>query len=296
MASFRNKNNASIVMLIKYSLSMKTSALFLLMALSVGLNAQKEKSISCLWRESATQDMRSRVTEFIYSQKGQFYYYLSNDRENLYVDLRFFEKEIQNAVMRSGLTLWINMDGKKEKNVGIRYPLVTRNSERPPSSATTGGITAGQAPGRNRNNQAPDLNILELVGFSESGPVQISASENNNVRGSIKYENDGMWYEVVIPFNKMPQVAQKNKKNTITFGFEYVKPVAAGQYGGQGAPGGGGGGRSGGGAPGGGGGGRGGAGGGGMPAGGQGGAAPGGPASIPPQIIWITNITLASEK
>ncbi len=277
---------------------MKSTILFILIAFSSSLNAQKNKDVSCHWRNDEA-DIRSRITDFRYSEKGQFYYYFSNDRNNVYVDLRFYDPVMRNVVLRNGVIVWFGAKNKKSKEKGIEYPvpvrLAGRNSEGEMQGREggAGGRRQGRAP-------EPDLNMLELLGFSDSGPVRVSDFEANNFRGSIRQEKDGMWYELVMPINKLPEISARNKKGELEFtlGIACRQPPEMGMYNGERMPGEGGGEGMprGGGRPGGGfGGGRpGGYGGGGMYGGGRG--MPGGSFSDASQVIWFRNITLAAEK
>lgn len=277
---------------------MKQSALIIGLVFCTTLSAQKEKSYSSHWRENINDDMKSLITEFKYSEKGKFYYYFSNDRDNFYVNLRIFDKSVQNQVLRSGLTVWINTDGKSAKKTGIKYP-VRRQNNRAPGMQERQNMPQGRpAASRNREMAELPVNTLELIGFSKSGPVTVSTFENDNFRGSVRFEKDGMWYELILPLKKLPEITAKDKDGAkaIILGFGYTGvPASAGQ---GGAPEGGQSGAPSGGGPGGGGDGQRGRGGapGGARQGGGSGPGPGGLASGTPILIWIKDIRLAAEK
>jgi hypothetical protein len=279
--------------------NMKRSAIIIGLVFCTTLSAQKEKSYASHWRENINNDMKSQITEFKYSEKGKFYYYFSNDRDNIYVDLRIFDKSIQNQVLRSGLTVWINTEGKSAKKTGIKYPVGRQNNGGPGMQERKNIPQGRQAPSGNREMPELPVNTLELIGFSKSGPVTVSTFENDNFRGSVKFEKDGMWYELIMPLNKLPEITAKDKDGAraIILGFGYTgAPASAGQ---GGTPAGGQGGAPSGGGPGGGGGGQ--RGGGGAPGGARQGGAPSGgsgpgPSSGIPVLIWIKHIRLAAEK
>jgi hypothetical protein len=46
-----------------------------------------------------------------------------NDSTDLYLLLQTTDPRIKQLIMRNGLTVWINAEGKKKKSFGIRYPL-----------------------------------------------------------------------------------------------------------------------------------------------------------------------------
>ena len=290
---------------------MKKILTLLSLTLCASIYAQKDKSYHNHWRESNDNNIKLHTTEFIYSEKGMFYYYFSNDRENLYINLRIFNSEVKGQVLSRGLTIWIDTKGKKARKLGIKYPIGMLGSERSGSDRQPGQNPQnlpdnqprpsmsrdGAAPSGNRNIPMPSMDKLELIGFSESGKEVISSFINDNFRGSVKLEKDGnMWYELIMPFSKLPEMVNRDKNGEIIFslGIAYESAGSAGQggspEGGQGISAGGGpGGRPG--------------GGGGRPGGGMsGGAARSGGGSGPssdsssPTIIWLKDIRLAAQK
>ncbi len=48
-----------------------------------------------------------------------------NDDEFLYVCIYPSNSQLSGKILRQGLTLWANAEGKKKKNYGIRFPLQT---------------------------------------------------------------------------------------------------------------------------------------------------------------------------
>jgi hypothetical protein len=282
---------------------MKKSVVIFMLTFCTVLSAQKESSYACHWRGNVNDDMRSMISDFQYSKTGRFYYYISNDRDNIYLDLRFFDKVIQNQVLVSGLTVWVNMDGKKAKKTGIKYPVGVRGSRRPPSGEMPAGPKNRQRQATDRNMPLTPPNNIELIGFSETGPIEITSFEDaSNFSGSVRFEKDGMWYELKMPIDKLPALSNKdkNEKGSFLLGVSYTAIPAPGQGMSAGGPGGGYGGRSGGGGGGGGGGSRGGGmSGGSRPGGGSGGgmgSAPGGSSAQTQLLVWIKDITLAAEK
>jgi len=264
---------------------MKKSLTLLMMVFCLGLNAQKDKSYHNHRHEAGTDDFISGSAEFQYSEKGKFTYCISNDNENIFVNLRFIDKNVHRQVLSSGVTVWINTDGKKSKKMGVRYPVRPQNTE-------------GMSRPENQNMQnrpggmgkMPDMNagMIELIGFSDIDKKTIPNNESDGFRGSLKTEKSGnLLYELVLPFSKLPEIIDqpgKNNKSPFVIGLSYHSVPA------MGGPSGGGGGMPGGGMPGGGGGGR---------SGGRsgGGAMPSQSSASDSQIVvWITDIILAADK
>jgi len=276
---------------------MKSAFVFLSLIFCTSVSAQKDKFYQCLWHKKDSDMFKTRPAEFKYSEKSKFLYCISNDSKNAYIDLNIGDKNVINQVLRSGLTVWINTDGKKAKKVGIKFPASSPSTNR------------GNSPGRQGTQMPPDMknkqtlpgggapDSLMLIGFSKGEPLLISNHETDNFQGSVSSQkNSNLHYELIIPLAKISTTETNNKKKgkpaPLNLGLSYESFGSNGMGGppGGGMPpgGGGGGGRSGGGGmpPGGG-------GGGGMPSGGQ----PGGSSSSPTIVItWLEDIRFAEAK
>jgi hypothetical protein len=124
---------------------------------------------------------------------------------------------------------------------------------------------------------------LQLIGFDESGPVNISTFEEGSFRGSIRIERDqNMYYEVILPISKLPELhdqpSGKDKQGSFLIGIAYKDISASMSYG------------------------AGGGGAGGARGGGGGGSRSGGmsrgpaPASEAQLVFWIEDIRLAAKN
>jgi hypothetical protein len=244
---------------------MKKVLTLLFMVLCSGLYAQKDKSYHNHRHEAGIDDFRSATAEFQYSEKGKFTYCISNDKENFYVNLRFIEKDVIRQILGSGVTVWINTDGKTLKKMGVRYPVRSqkpekggetgnRNMQNPPEMQNSqnaqgnrnmpqNGAVQGQI-GNIQDMNLMDAAMIELIGFSEPGSKIISNLESGSFKGSLRMEKNGnLLYELIMPFSKLPTINdQPGKKNISPFilGISYQSvPTMGGPSGG--APGGGGG-------------------------------------------------------
>jgi hypothetical protein len=281
-------------------IDMKFLFVFLYFIICTTVSAQKDKFYQCLWHKKDSDMFKTQHAEFEYSEKGKFLYCISNDSKYAYIDLEIGDKNVINQVLKSGLTVWINTDGKKSKKTGVKYPAGTPSTNR------------GNMPGKQGNQMPPDMkngqtspgvgahDSLALIGFTKGEPVLIPNHETDNFQGSaIVQKNSNLYYELIIPLAKISTAETSNKKNAkptpLILGFSYESYGSNGMGGPPGGgmpPGGGGGGRSGGGGmpPGGG-------GGGGMPGGGGGGGQYGGSPPSPTIVItWLEDIVFAEAK
>jgi hypothetical protein len=252
---------------------------------------QKNKSYISYWHNEGEDELSIPAGNYSFYEKGKLYYFLSNSKSDLIIDIKIDDEAVQNRILKEGMTVWINMEGKQEQEMGVHFPL---GSEHP------GG-------GRNGINQTtlnPDgslvtplsrANTIELIGFTGENSKRFPSENADSFNGYVKYDKDGiLHYRMFMPFDKIPlrNTKEGNETMPFTLGIEYGRSAAA--YSHQGPPpsssssggrssgrGSGGGSR----------------GGGGMP---QGGAPMGGQNSReavkPPVIFWIKNIRLSSAE
>jgi hypothetical protein len=260
----------------------------------LNLNAQKEKFFTSKWRDNSSGSATPASSDYITAKKGVFIYCLSNDDQNIYVDAKITESIEQNKILQMGVTLWINTDGKSRKNTGIRFPIGAQYSR--------GQGRRGEGQGNNILNQTTPLaqaNTIELVGFKDVETTRFPSNNPDNIRGVVKYDNDGnLLYSLTIPKSKLP-AGVKTKDGGVTpmtLAIEYGAPPSMGSGGptgytppaSRGGSGGGSRGGSGGGS-------RGGSGGGGS----MGGGAPGGSGNQnypEPVTIWMKDVKLAEKR
>jgi hypothetical protein len=269
-----------------------------LFALVLFINAygQDEKSYQSHWRDTDANALKMPDESYGFFKKGNLLYYISNDRDNLYIDIKIEDSGVQYKILQEGLTVWFNADGKLRKEVGIRYPL---------------GAKFAKGPGmRNSGASGPSplamANTIQLIGFPGTEQNMIPAKNTDNFSGSVVYDEAGnLFYNLRIPISKLPFITSEGGAGfeSSSIGIEYGGIPEAGKKPGQQAPaqiseempsggrgGGGGGGRGG---PGGGGGSARGSSGGSMSAGPS---APPAPAADAAKLIWIKKFSLADQR
>lgn len=275
---------------------MKSLTVILAIILCVNLNAQKGKFFNSKWRSNPTEDLKLSSSDYQSYNKGKFLYYLSNDNENIYVDIKITESLEQNKVLDMGITVWLDMEGKTRKKLGIRFPIGAKYSSPAKNTNNTGNLTLDP------DSPLAKANTIELTGFQDAERKRIPSNNADNIRASIKYDNDGnLIYHLLIPLSKLSMRNDSSGKGAMPFTMciEYGSPLVVARPGGTsqsaGIPSASG--RSGGGKGGsGGGGGRGGNMSGGRPGGGGSGFGGGPQPTVRPSLIWIKNIMLSSKE
>jgi hypothetical protein len=155
--------------------------------------------------------------DYVSIRKGAVLYSFSNDASNLYLDMKITETSDQNKILQMGMTLWLNADGKARQTLGIRFPIGSKFS-----------VPRGQ-----EGPMAPSplalAKTIQLVGFSEDMEARLPSDNTDNIRGAIKYDDDGnLIYNLVVPFDKLPESGQGGGQDATvwTFGLEYGAPPA----------------------------------------------------------------------
>jgi hypothetical protein len=123
--------------------------------------------------------------------------------------------------LKEGLTIWISMDGKAVKNMGIRFPIGSQNQ---------GGHRKAD---RHENNSTPDgntvnplslANTIELIGFTNEQQRHFPSDNHDSFRGSVIYDEAGtLFYRLVIPITKLPVRNSREGHGAMPFtlGIEY---------------------------------------------------------------------------
>jgi hypothetical protein len=201
------------------SLKMKLSIGFLTLIICLNLNAQKDKNINSKWFEGSSGYPVPVADDYKTSKKEVLLYCIFNDEKNIYFESKITESIEQNKILQMGLTLWINTDGKSRKITGIRYPLGVRFSKGSGQKGQT-----GQTSSLNSISPLAAANTIELIGFKNVEKKRFPSNNSDNIRGTVKYDNDGnLLYSLTIPLSILPfdDKAAKDKPVPLNFAVEY---------------------------------------------------------------------------
>jgi len=272
---------------------MKNTSIILALLLCTNAYSQKKNESVSTWNSHGGDDSEIPADSYNYFKKGKIYYYISNDNENIYLSVKVEDPEIQNKILKQGMIIWVNPDGKQLQRTGIRYPVGSQVKGRPGI-----GNKIEISPGVNPNSPISQATTIELVGFTDEKVNRFPANNADNFRGSVRYNDDGiLLYRLVMPLARLKTISSKDETEQIkyTLGIEpgpamsgMRPPSQQGQQpqSGSAIPARAGGGRAGGG------GGR--PSGGGMPGGGPSGGSPSMQPAEANIILWIKDIRLAT--
>ena len=107
---------------------MRISVLIVSLLFCIDLNAQKSKLFLSNWQEDVNSEMKIPSEKYSYFKKGKLFYFISNNNEFVNINFRVTDLAVQNRISKQGLTIWINMDSKPEKRMGVRFPIGSQNS------------------------------------------------------------------------------------------------------------------------------------------------------------------------
>lgn len=173
-------------------------------------------------------------------------YNVTNDDKNIYVCVSSKDAATQLRILRSGMTIWFDPKGEKNKTIGLYFP--TRKQPDPEryrgrntagSSNTTGGSrTAGSDINTREAELLLQSNYYNTTGFLDLENGQFGVTDTKNpIHLAIKHNDQDslLVYEVMIPINNVLGAdwkAQASKKN---FSVGIVLNAIPGTGGGGGA-------------------------------------------------------------
>jgi hypothetical protein len=202
---------------------MKTLIIFLSFSffICIAIDAQKGDLILSKWHKSENGQFKVPSGEYSFYKKGKLWYFLSNDNDNIYISLKIEDPGVQNRILKEGLMIWINMDGKTTKKMGVRFPIGSQNSE----DRNRSGMPEIKTNIDGSLVTPLDLaNTIELVGFSNEAVRRFPADNNDNFKGSIEFDKEGnLYYRMAMPVAKLPVRNSKegNGAMPFTIGVEY---------------------------------------------------------------------------
>lgn len=198
---------------------MKTIVTVIALLSGVNMYCQKSSEAWCRWYTEGSDEVNLPAESYGFFKKGNFYYYLANDEHDLFIDLKIEDSGVQYKVLQEGLNVWINADGKSLKKTGIRFPVGVKYSKGPMM----------RPQGNNLNPESPVAmaNTIELIGFSDSLPKFLPAEGGHHFFGSVKYNKEGnLYYNLRIPLNDINLSGNRDGSQNPEFsiGIEYGAP------------------------------------------------------------------------
>lgn len=159
-----------------------------------------------------------------YDSDTKLNYAVSNDTKNLYLCVRVGDDQAQMTLMRSGLTVWLDTEGKKNKTTGITYPL-------------SRALTTKQSQINNEEKERPTMGQMKKQFLSKQNQVLLIGFKNANglsplqnsegISVALNWDSSGvMIYEAVIPIKTFfkDAVSPSDTVDVWSVGFE-IRPA-----------------------------------------------------------------------
>lgn len=181
--------------------------------------AQNGNSVISRWHNSDDVEM----SDYQFVRKTGLSFYISNDIDNIYLDLKFDKPEDQKMILKEGLIIWISMDGKPVKNLGVRYPTGPQKSG---SRKFAINPESNAVPKDDTESLVSMANSIELIGFISEQERRFPSQNADNFRGSVRYDKGILFYRMIMPLAKLPVRNSKggNGAMPFTLGIEYGFP------------------------------------------------------------------------
>jgi hypothetical protein len=188
---------------------MKNFTIFFSFIICINLNAQKNNYLSG-WLDEKKDTVNISSKRFTYSKKGNFYYFLVNNNSDLILHIKTEDQSVKNRILKEGMTLWICMDRKLTRNMGVRFPIGSQYSGSNKPDATS--------------DQLSVANTIELKGFTGEISKRFPSENADSFNGYVRLDNDGnLYYEMTMPLSKLPLRNSRDGKGAMPFnlGVEY---------------------------------------------------------------------------
>jgi len=199
---------------------MKQIVSFLLVLLSLNLSGQSSNLIQSRWNEDGAPDNNILQNDWSYLRKGRVYYFISNDDNKIYVSLKIQDPAAGLRILREGLKLWINMDNRPEKNLGIHFPLGAQNQS---SGSRKSDQQESGAQEVSIINALSKATAIELIGF-KGEERKLKADNPDSFTGAVSIDSQGsLLYNMVLPVEKLPVRNSRDGVGAMPFslGIEY---------------------------------------------------------------------------
>ena len=102
---------------------MKDVAVIISVFICLNLSAQKGKIYQDRWHDEGIEAGNIPVGDYSLMDKGKLYICLSNNNDILFIDIKTDDPSVQSRILKNGMTLWVDMDNKTSRKLGIQYPI-----------------------------------------------------------------------------------------------------------------------------------------------------------------------------
>jgi hypothetical protein len=165
----------------------------------------------------------------LYDNATKCIYSIANDESALYIGIKATDRIQQMKMIQGGMEIFIDNKVKKNKSIGIKYPLGGG------TVSTPGNRSNGQDLKEMQQQMKAQMLRMELIGFKEGLNGEQGIYSSTMVRPVMDWDNkDNLIYEVVIPFEALDE-SVKADLNDISIGI-FINGLKVPQGAGGGMP------------------------------------------------------------
>jgi hypothetical protein len=150
-----------------------------------------------------------------------------NDESNVYMCLTTSDLEILNSFIKSGFIIWLNGTGAKDKQLGIRFPVVEQAGSggkgAPGGPGANGGPGGPGGPGEQGGSSVDVSQLKILTSEKDKGTLfKVDELAKKGVSARIAMRDAKLVYELKMPLNKTevtPYAVEPSAAHNIGAGF-----------------------------------------------------------------------------
>jgi len=185
---------------------------FLQLSFALVVSAQSKSAANTLQAPPADVKVDGDIKEWgdslrYYNEERRLNYTLANDKENIYMAIRFSDRTEQLRVLNAGLTFGIDPKGKKKETFALNYPAPIAGEtphlpmHKPGDDDKSGDNKITQADRDELvRERLTKLRNIKVVGFKDIEGDMITTTNTYGIKAAVNYDADGyLVYEISIP-------------------------------------------------------------------------------------------------
>ena len=162
---------------------------------------------------------------------SKFEYNVCFDEQNLYIRLKTSDEMNQGKMGRLGFTVWLDPNGKKKKNLGLKYPTPTGRDFSKMNASPSNNSNPYERRLEMKRDLIRDTEVLELIGLAKENIVSSRVGLMNGIQVIIVMDERGDYiYEAKIPFKAYRLSKASIPVLAIGFETDKLKPISGQRY------------------------------------------------------------------
>ena len=209
-------------------------------------NFSKKKVYPCQRQETPVEFNEHQLVwdgEYRYDPKTELHYGISYDDKYLFVNMKTSNKTLQRKIMMSGLTLWLDTNGRGKEQLGLVFPLQHKVPDLQPKDRKQGALQKRKTKAEIEKfnlRYVKGMELMDRIGYDGTREPQSGRNVNDEGINAILHmdSTEFLYYLACIPldyiFNDPRQyLTDPEKYFSFSFEIEGVDMPQQGQGGGR---------------------------------------------------------------